>query len=88
MSLPCPSHVPVTATRHHGASTGVRSGTLSGSAEAEEIFIETGSAFVVRMFAPSGSTVRFVILHGTLVEGSDTVGVTSVAGSFRAKVFP
>jgi hypothetical protein len=133
--------------------TGVRSGTLSGSAEAEEIFIETGSAFVVRMFAESGNAGRFVSLqcpgdtaptpgtyavgpggnclaryvlltstpgpgsevtefaeadggsvtisvsnqeevdgtfsfHGTLVEGSDTVGIISVAGSFRAKVFP
>jgi hypothetical protein len=44
---------------------GVRSGMLSGSAEAQEIFIETGSA-----------------------EGSDTAGIVSVAGSFRAKVFP
>jgi hypothetical protein len=133
---------------------GVRSGMLSGSAEAQEIFIETGNAFVVRMIAESGNVGRFMLLqcpgetapargtysvgpgadclarylvftstgpepgsviteraeadggsvtigvsnaeevggtfrfHGTLVEGSDTVGVVSASGSFRATVFP
>jgi len=42
---------------------GVRSAMLSGSAEAQKVFIETGSEFVVRMLAESGNVGRFVVLQ-------------------------
>jgi hypothetical protein len=82
--------------------TRVRSGMLSGSAEAQEILIETGSgpgSTVPEVAEADGGSVTISVsnqeevdgtcsFHGALVEGSDTVGIVSVAGSFRAKVFP
>lgn len=69
---------------------GVRSAMLSGSAEAQEVFIETEAedGRVTIDVSNEEAIDGTFIFQGTLVQGSDTVGGVSARGSFRAKVFP